>query len=141
MAEEWRRDGYLISTDPALLDVDVLHGFLRRSYWASDRPRAEIELTLKHSLNFGLYQAEDKRMIGFARAVTDFASFGWIADVFVDEAFRGRGLGVWLIQSVVTHPQLQGFRLVLATRDAHGVYEKAGFEPLRNSDRWMERPT
>lgn len=139
MAEDWRRGDYLISTDPSLLDLETLHGFLRRSYWASDRSRETIELSLRHSLNFGLYRTEDRRLVGFARVVTDFASFGWIADVFIDEPYRGRGLGVWLMDTIVAHPRLQGFRLVLGTRDAHGVYKKAGFQPLEAPERWMER--
>jgi GNAT superfamily N-acetyltransferase len=139
MAEDWRRGDYLISADPSLLDLETLHGFLRRSYWASDRSRETIELSLRHSLNFGLYQTEDRRLVGFARVVTDFASFGWIADVFIDEAYRGRGLGVWLMDTIVGHSRLQGFRLVLATRDAHGVYKKASFQPLEAPERWMER--
>ncbi len=139
MTEEWRRGDYFISTDPSLLDLETLHGFLRRSYWAADRSFEAMQRSVEHSLNFGLYRTEDRRQIGFARVLTDFVSFGWLADVFIDEAHRGRGLGVWLVKTIVTHPQLQGFRLVLATRDAHGVYEKAGFKPLTAPERWMER--
>ncbi len=139
MAEEWRRGDYLITTDPSLLDLETLHGFLRRSYWAADRSFEAMQRSLEHSLNFGLYRSEDRRLLGFARVVTDFVSFGWLADVFVDKNHRGQGLGVWLVQTVAVHPQLQGFRLVLATRDAHGVYEKAGFKPLTAPERWMER--
>jgi GNAT superfamily N-acetyltransferase len=138
MAEEWRRDGYVISTDPSLLDLDVVHGFLRRSYWAADRPLETVRRSVEHSLGFGLYQVDDQRQVGFARVVTDFATFTWLCDVFIDEAHRGQGLGVWLMETVVGHPRLQGLRMwLLGTRDAHSLYEKVGFKPLGAPERWM----
>ena len=138
MTEEWRRDGYLISTDPSMLDIEAVHGFLQRSYWAADRPLETVRRSVEHSLNFGLYQAGDPRQVGFARVVTDFATFAWLCDVFIDEAHRGRGLGVWLMETVAGHPRLQGLRLwLLGTRDAHSLYEKAGFKPLGAPERWM----
>jgi len=138
MTEEWRRDGYLISTDPSMLDIEAVHGFLQRSYWAADRPLETVRRSVEHSLNFGLYQAGDPRQVGFARVVTDFATFAWLCDVFIDEAHRGHGLGVWLMETVAGHPRLQGLRLwLLGTRDAHSLYEKAGFKPLGAPERWM----
>jgi len=138
MAEEWRRDGYVISTDSSMLDLGVIHGFLQHSYWAADRPLETVRRSIEHSLNFGLYRAEDRSQVGFARVVTDFATFGWLCDVFIGEAHRGQGLGVWLMETVVGHPGLQGLRLwLLGTRDAHSLYEKVGFEPLGAPDRWM----
>jgi len=140
MADEWRRGDYVISTDPSLLDLDVVHGFLQRSYWAAERPLETVKRSVERSLSFGLYQAKDRRQVGFARVVTDFATFAWLCDVFIDEAHRGQGLGVWLMQTVVGHPELECMRLwVLGTRDAHGLYEKIGFTPLSVPEKWMQK--
>jgi GNAT superfamily N-acetyltransferase len=122
------------------LDLDVVHGFLQRSYWASERPLETVKRSVEHSLNFGLYQERDRRQIGFARVVTDLATFAWLCDVFIDEAHRGQGLGAWLMQTVVDHPELRCMRLwVLGTRDAHGLYEKIGFTPLSVPEKWMQK--
>jgi GNAT superfamily N-acetyltransferase len=138
MAEEWRRDKHLISTDRCLVDLDVVHGFLQRSYWAADRPLETVRRSVEHSLNFGLYRDNDRLQVGFARVVTDFATFAWICDVFIDEAHRGQGLGVWLMETIAGHHRLQGLRIsLLATRDAHSLYEKVGFKPLGAPERWM----
>lgn len=135
---EARRGDYLISTDPARLDLEVIHGYLSRSYWAAGRPREVVERSLRHSLCFGLYHGA--RQVGLARVITDYASFAWLCDVFVLEEHRGRGLGVWLIGVVVGHPQLQGLRrFLLATRDAHELYRRHGFTALAAPERWMER--
>jgi len=140
MAEEWRRGEYVISTDPSLLNLDAVHGFLQRSYWASERPLETIKRSVEGSLNFGLYQPKDRRQVGFARVVTDFATFAWLCDVFIDEAHRGQGLGVWLMETVVEHPELRCMRLwMLGTRDAHGLYEKIGFTPLGAPEKWMQK--
>ena len=140
MAEEWRRGDYVISTDPSLLDLDAVHGFLQRSYWATERPLEVLKRSVEGSLNFGLYRAKDRRQVGFARVVTDFATFAWLCDVFIDEAYRGQGLGVWLTETVVEHPELRCLRLwVLGTRDAHGLYEKMGFTALGAPEKWMEK--
>ena len=140
MAEEWRRGNYVINTDPSMLDLDAVHGFLQRSYWASERPLETVKRSVEHSLNFGLYQERDRRQIGFARVVTDLATFAWLCDVFIDEAHRGQGLGVWLMQTVVDHPELRCMRLwVLGTRDAHRLYEKIGFTPLSVPEKWMQK--
>jgi len=140
MVDEWRRDGYVISTDPSMLDLGAVHGFLQRSYWAADRPLETVQRSVERSLNFGLYRAGDRRQVGFARVVTDFATFAWLCDVFVDEAHRGQGLGVWLMETVVGHPELQCLRLwMLGTRDAHELYEKIGFTPLSVPERWMQK--
>ena len=121
--------GYEISTDPARLDLDVIHGFLRTAYWSAGVPRAVVERSVAHSLNFGLY-APDGGQAGFARAVTDRAVFAYLGDVFVLPEHRGRGLGVWLVQTVLEHPDLQGLRRIsLATGDAHGLYARFGFGP------------
>jgi len=133
---------YTISTNPDLLDLGFIHDFLStKSYWAQGRSRETVALSIRSSLCFGVY-APDGRQAGFARAVTDHATFAWVCDVFVDEAHRGKGLGKRLIQAVVTHPDLAAVkRLVLGTRDAHELYRRyGGFESLRNPERWMERP-
>ena len=135
---EVHRDSLLISTDPARLDLDVICDFLSRAYWAQGRPRERIELSLQNSLVFGVY--ERRRQIGLARVVTDYATFVWLCDVFVDERYRGHGIGKWLMATILSHPDLQGLRrFLLATRDAHGLYAQFGFTPLGSPERWMER--
>jgi len=136
----WRRNDYEISTDRARLDLDLIHDFLsRHSYWAAGRARDVVARSIENSLPFGIYQGSD--LVGFARIVTDYATFAWIADVFILPAHRGHGLSKWLMEVIISHPQLQGFRRwVLATKDAHGLYERFGFIPLHRPERWMERP-
>jgi GNAT superfamily N-acetyltransferase/uncharacterized damage-inducible protein DinB len=133
-----RNGEFLVSTDPALLDVTLIHDFLANcSYWAAGRPLEVVRRSLTNSLCFGLY--EGKRQVGFARIVTDRATFAWLCDVFVLQEYRGRGLSKWLIGCVVGHPELQGLRRVLlGTRDAHGLYERYGFTPLADPTRFME---
>ncbi|HJQ70033.1 MAG TPA: GNAT family N-acetyltransferase [Blastocatellia bacterium] len=138
MINEWRREGYLISTDKRLMDVAVIHGYLTRSYWAAGVPLDVVERSIEHSLAFGLYEGE--RQVGFARVITDRATFAYLADVFILEEFRGRGLGLWLIEAVMSHPDLQGLRRwMLVTRDAHGLYRKSGFADLKNPESIMEK--
>jgi GNAT superfamily N-acetyltransferase len=139
MNQEWRRDEYVISTDRARLDVRLIHEFLSESsYWAKGRPREVVERSIEHSLAFGVYHGG--RQVGFGRVITDYATFAWIADVFVVDEFRGRGLGKWLGEVMVAHPELQGFRRwVLATKDAHELYRRTGFRELQRPERWMER--
>jgi GNAT superfamily N-acetyltransferase len=135
---EVRRGPFLVTTDRARFDVDVIHGFLRRAYWSPGVPRATVERAIEGSLAFGLF--EHDRQVGFARAITDGATFAYLADVFVLETHRGRGLGVFLMESVMAHPALQGLRrFALATRDAHALYERFGFTSLAAPDRFMER--
>lgn len=136
----WENGEFSISTDPARLDLDEIHRFLsEESYWAQNRSRAQTETAIRNSLPFGLYKGEN--LIGFARVVTDFATFAYLGDVYVIKEFRGRGLSKWLVDVVVGHPRLQGFRRwVLATRDAHTLYEKVGFQGLVHPERWMEKP-
>jgi GNAT superfamily N-acetyltransferase len=134
---QWRAHDYEISTDPERLDRAAVWEFLRTSYWSPGIERTVVERAIDHSLPFGLYAA-DGTQAGFARAVTDRARFAWLADVFVLEAHRGRGLGVWLVQTVFEHPELRGLRWVLATADAHGLYERFGFSAA-DPARMMER--
>jgi GNAT superfamily N-acetyltransferase len=117
---------YEIDTDRARLDMRTIHGFLAASHWARGIPMAVLQRAVRRSLPFGLYK--DGRQVGFARVVTDHATFAYLADVFVLENERGRGLGRWLVESILGHPALQGLRRwLLGTRDAHGLYRKAGF--------------
>ena len=130
--------GYAISTDAAKLDREYIHRFLTGSYWAEGISRAIVDKAIDHALNFGLYDPAGKQ-VGFARVVTDRATFAYLADVFVDEAERGKGLGKALMAEIMRHPDLQGLRRhLLATRDAHGLYAQFGFTPLRWPDRLME---
>jgi N-acetylglutamate synthase-like GNAT family acetyltransferase len=131
--------GYEISTDRARLDRALIHRFLRDdSYWARGIPREVLDRAIDNSLCFGLY-APDGAQAGFARAVTDRAAIAYLADVFVVEAKRGRGLGKWLIETVLAHPDLQGLRrFFLGTVDAHALYARYGFRPLADPGRMME---
>ncbi len=138
MSDVWRRGEFEISTNHERLDYDVLHDFLSRaSYWAQGRTRAVIKRSVENSLAFGVYR--DNRQIGFARVVTDYATFAWLADVFVLEEARGLGLAKWLVAVIVAHPELQNMRRwVLATKDAHELYRRFGFTELAQPARWME---
>jgi len=134
---EWRRDDYLISTDRRKLDRKVIHQFLEGSYWAKGIPPGIVDRCIENSLCFGLY--EGNRQVGFARVISDLSTFAYLADVFVLESARGRGLGIWLIETIMGHPQLQGLRRwMLATADAHGLYRKFGFTALSRPERIME---
>ena len=138
MTREWRRGEYLISTDRSLLDPQVIHGYLSTSYWAAGVPEEVVGRSIENSLNFGVYR--DKEQVGFARVVTDHATFAYLADVFVLEAPRGRGLGKWLVEVVLSHHDLQELRRwMLATRDAHELYRKYGFGELGRPGIFMER--
>jgi GNAT superfamily N-acetyltransferase len=141
---EQRRGEFLVSTDRARLDLQTIHRFLAGAYWSAGIPLETVARSIEHSLPFGLYRlAADggaQQQVGFARVTTDFATFGYLADVFVDEAVRGQGLGKWLMEVLFAHPQLQGFRRwMLVTRDAHGLYAQHGFTPLSAPERFMER--
>jgi GNAT superfamily N-acetyltransferase len=127
-----------VTTDPGRLDVATIHAFLSRSYWAEGIPEEVVRRSLRGSLSFGLLDGD--RQLGFARAVTDRATFAYLADVFVLQSHRGRGLATWLLECVQAHPDLQGLRRwSLVTKDAHGLYEKLGFRPLALPERHMER--
>jgi GNAT superfamily N-acetyltransferase len=134
---ETHKDNFTISTDPSRLDRDAINNMLLRSYWASGRPREALERALDNSLVFGIY--EGNKQIGIARVVSDYAVFAYLCDVFIHEDYRAHGLGKWLMQTVMSHPDLQGLRRwSLATRDAHGLYKQYGWNPLRNPNNWME---
>ncbi|MFJ9177311.1 GNAT family N-acetyltransferase [Streptomyces sp. NPDC102360] len=132
-------DGYAISTDPARLDTDRVHAWLSEdAYWALDRPRAQQDKALAGSLNFGVYDAASGEQVAYARVVTDEATFAWLCDVYVDRSVRGKGIGKAMVTAVRDHLKPLGIRrILLATRDAHGVYEEIGFAPLEHPDQWM----
>ena len=135
---EHKRDNFLISDDPARLDIDAICDFLSRAYWADKRPREVIEKSIRFSLNFGVY--DGTRQIGFARVVTDRATFAYLCDVFVHEDYRGKALGKWMIECILGHPELMGLRRwSLATHDAHGLYKQFGFTELGDPSKWMEK--
>lgn len=135
----WRRGEFTISTDRNRQQFDVIQNFLsKESYWARERTLEQTERAVENSLCFGVYKGENQ--IGFARVVTDYATFAYIGDVFILEKHRGKGLSKWLMEIIVSHPDLQNLRRwLLATRDAHALYEKFGFTELKFPARWMEK--
>jgi GNAT superfamily N-acetyltransferase len=134
----WERAPYRITDDPNAVDLDVVHRFLTASYWSPGVPKQVVARGVAHSLPFSILLGE--RQVGFARAVTDRATFAYLADVFVVEDQRGQGLGAWLVETVLAHPELQGLRRwLLATRDAHALYLKFGFTAISDFSRLMTR--
>lgn len=134
----WYRDGYTISDDPGRLDPAAIHAYLTRSYWSAGIPLETVRRALASSLGFGLFEGEAQ--VGFARLVTDRATFAYLCDVYVLEEHRGRGLSKWLMEVIAGYPDLQGLRRwALVTRDAEGLYAQYGFTPLASPDSWMER--
>jgi GNAT superfamily N-acetyltransferase len=141
-AFERRNKNFLISTDKQFLRLDSIHNFLsKEAYWCLGIPRTVVARAIDHSLCFGLYKAaaDGLKQIGFARVVTDHATFAWICDVYVEEEFRGQGLSKWLMKSVMEHPSMKGLRRsCLATKDAHALYQQFGFEVTKAPENWME---
>jgi len=139
-----QRHGYVLTSEPGRVDIDRVHAWLSlESYWAKGRERAVVERSIAGSRPYSVYTQDQQT--AFARVVTDEATFAWICDVFVDQHHRGRGLGTWLVDSIVEDFAALGVqRFHLATRDAHEVYRRCGFVPMEGTDRWMEidrRPT
>lgn len=136
---KWKKDGFIITTSKNKMDIPYIHEFIsNKSYWAEGIPLAVVKRSIEGSLCFGIFHAS--KQIGFARVITDSATFGYLADVFIDDNYRGKGLGKWLVEVIVSHPELLGLRnWMLATRDAHGLYEKFGFKPLENPERIMRK--
>jgi GNAT superfamily N-acetyltransferase len=133
-----QKENFFVSTDKSKLDIDYIHQFISHSYWASNIPIETLQRSIDGSMCFGLY--DDEKQIGFARVITDKATFGYLADVFVDERYRGKGLGIWMMSVIMSHPDLQGFRnWMLGTRDAHGLYKKFGFTQLDQPERIMRK--
>jgi GNAT superfamily N-acetyltransferase len=128
---EWTKDDFSISTAKDKIDIDFVHNFLTSSYWAEGIPKETVERSINGSMCFSVFH--ESRQVGFARVITDEATFAYLADVFIDEAYRGKGLSRWLMECILSCPGLQGLRrFLLATRDAHGLYQKLGFQRLQN---------
>ncbi|HEU5168771.1 MAG TPA: GNAT family N-acetyltransferase [Chitinophagaceae bacterium] len=133
---DFTKDGFTISTEKEKLDIDLIQSFLNRTYWAEGISKEIIRRSIDGSLCFGVF--ENDKQVGFARMITDKATFAYLADVFIIEGYRGRGLSKWLMEVIMSHPDLQGLRrMILATKDAHGLYKQFGFTPLINVERWM----
>jgi GNAT superfamily N-acetyltransferase len=134
---DWQKENFIISDEKEKLNAEYIHDYLsNRSYWAENIPLETVKRSIDGSICFGMY--DDGKQIGFARVVTDKATFGYLADVFIDEDFRAQGLSKWLMEIIMAYPELQGLRRwMLGTKDAHSLYEKFGFEPLENPKRIM----
>ncbi len=134
------RETFSIDTDKTRLDIALIQSFLTNdSYWAQDRTIEQTRTAIENSICFGLY--DGTAQIGFGRVVSDQATFAYVGDVFVIDSFRSQGLSKWLMETMMEHPDLQGLRRwILATRDAHGLYQQFGFDELKHPDRWMEKP-
>jgi len=131
-------EGYRISSDQSELDIESIHEFLSTSYWAEGIPMETLNRAISNSLSFGVFSKE-KRQAGFARVITDSATYAYLADVYILEDHRGKGLSKWLMHEIMSHPDLQGLRrMTLATADAHGLYEKYGFSELAKPEVFME---
>lgn len=135
---EAHRDQFTISTDPERLDLEAICDFLTRAYWANTRPRERTERAFRNSLVFGLYDGETQ--IGLGRIVSDYSIFAYLCDVFIHEEYRAQGLGKWLIQTILEHPDLKDVRRwVLVTNDAHGLYQNFGFKSIADPEHWMQK--
>src|SRR5579862_1260659 len=134
---EYRRGEFVISTDRDRLNLGLVHDFLTNSHWAKGIAREIVARSIEHSLCFGIY--DSGAQVGFARVISDFATFAYLGDVFVLESHRGKGLSKWLMECIAQHPALQNLRRwVLLTRDAHSLYSKYGFTPVKSPERYME---
>jgi len=135
---EWTQEDYLLSTDKSKIDIEAVHHFLSRSYWAENIPLELVQKSIDNSLCFAVYHQQ--RLVGFARVISDFTTFAYLADVFIIPEERGKGLAKWLMSVIMEDPRLHGLRrFTLATRDAHGLYSQFGFTPFDKPDRWMQK--
>jgi GNAT superfamily N-acetyltransferase len=135
----WQKGPFYITTEEEKMDIAYIHRFLSRdSYWAENIPVETVRKSISGSICFGIFEKE--KQLGFARVITDYATFGYLADVFIDEIYRGCGLSKWLMEAIMAHPELQGFRSwMLATKDAHGLYTQFGFRALEEPGRFMRK--
>lgn len=134
---EWTKDDFKISTDKSKINLTYVHAFLSQSYWAEGIPLETVQRSIEGSICFSVFHFNEQ--IGFARVITDEATFAYLADVFIDDNYRGKGLSKWMMEIIMNYPPLQGLRrFMLATRDAHGLYQQFGFQPMTNADRWMQ---
>jgi GNAT superfamily N-acetyltransferase len=131
------KNGFIITTDKSKINLEYVHDFLSGSYWSAGIPVQTVKKAVEGSLCFGVYHND--KQIGFARMITDSATFAYLADVFIDQNYRGKGLSKWLMEVIMAHPDLQGLRrIMLATKGAHGLYKKYGFTPITGVERWMQ---
>lgn len=131
------KNRFSISTDKSKIDLATIHNFLKSSYWAENISIAIVEKSINNSLCFGIYEGE--KQVGFARVITDYATFAYLADVFILEPYRGQGLGKWLVKTILKHPELQGLKKwLLVTKDAHELYRQYGFQNLTIPERYMD---
>lgn len=138
MSIDYTRNGFVISTDKSRIDVATVHAFMQDSYWAADRSMSALRVAIENSLCFGIYLGREQ--IGFARVVSDHATFAWLCDVYIARSYRGQGLSKWLMECILAHPDLQDLRRwLLATKDSHGLYEHFGFHAPHKPERLMER--
>jgi N-acetylglutamate synthase-like GNAT family acetyltransferase len=136
--KEYTKETFTVSTDRSKVDLNKVCDFLARSYWANNRKRETIMKSIEHSLCFSLFDGNEQ--IGFARVITDGATFAYLCDVFIDENYRGKKLGTWLLQCILEHPDVTGVRrFCLVTKDAHEFYKPFGFTPLQEPERYMEK--
>ena len=132
----WHKDEFTITTDKSTMDIEVIHGYLSRSYWAEGVPKQIVQKSIEGSFCFGVFHGNSQ--VGFARVITDKATFAYLGDVFILEPYRGKGLSKWLMEIIIAHPELQGLRrFCLITRDAHGLYRQFGFTELTSPENWM----
>ena len=133
---DYSRGNFRVSTDKSRLDLEAIHGFLKDAYWAKNISFEVVRQSIQKSLCFGVYKLDE--LVGFARVITDDAVFAYLLDLFILEAHRGQGLAKWLLECIFSNPELRSVRMwLLATKDAHGLYEKFGFRPLRHPERFM----
>jgi len=139
---QWQKDSFTVSTDKSLLQIVRIHHFLStQSYWCQGIPKNVVEKAVQGSLCFGLYDGDhpEHLQIGYARVITDSATFAWVCDVYIEPSYRGRGLSKWMMECLTSHPDLQSLRkIMLGTKDAHRLYEKFGFKATTTPERWME---
>lgn len=137
IVREYQQNEFLISTDSTKLQIDVIHNFLKNSYWAKNIPISIVKNSIENSFCFGVYHHQNQ--IGFARLITDFSTFAYLADVFILDEFRGKGLSKWLMKTIIEFPEIQGLRgWMLKTSDAHGLYAKYGFASPKFPEKIME---
>lgn len=137
MIFEEKKDGYIISTDKAKLDISAIYNFLTNCYWAKGIPLEVVKKSIENSECFGVY--EENNLVGFARVISDKATIGYLGDVFILESHRCKGLSKWLMECIMKFPEFADFRRwILLTRDAHELYKKYGFKPVEKPDRYME---
>lgn len=132
------KNGFVLSTNPNKLDVDAIHHFLAtKAYWCLNIPKETVQKSIENALCFGIY--DGNQQIGFARVISDFATIGYLGDVYILEDYRGKGLSKWLMETIMSHPELQGLRRwILLTGDAHGLYEQFGWHAIADPSKWME---